>query len=80
MTNQYQTVPSLAKELGVNADKVRGWIASGELLAVNVGNRTRPRWRIAPQARDAFLAARAASPPPPPRRRQRSLPQVRQWV
>jgi len=39
------TPPKLAKRLGVSADKVRGWIKSGQLAATDVCNRPggRPR-------------------------------------
>lgn len=71
----YSTPPQVAKELGVEPPKVLGWIASGELAAFNVANRTskRPRWRISDEALSNFIAARSASPPrvaAPARRRQ----------
>ncbi|MCA9189021.1 MAG: helix-turn-helix domain-containing protein [Pirellulaceae bacterium] len=79
-TSLYYSPPEVARRYGVAADKVRQWITRGELTAVNVGDATRPRWRVSPEALADFEAARAATPPPPPRRRRRSLPQVRQWV
>ncbi len=33
---EWMTPPAVAKRLGVNAEKVRGWIHSGELRAVNL--------------------------------------------
>ena len=57
---QFLTPPEFAERLGVNADRVRGWIESGQLAAINVGDRQRPRWRLSPDAIDAFLASRAS--------------------
>jgi hypothetical protein len=62
------TPPAVAKRYGVNVHRVLGWIAKGELAAVNVGDGTRPRWRIMPDALMDFERRRAATPPPPPRR------------
>ncbi len=63
--NTMLTTPQAAKLLGVNADKIRAWIACGELPAVNVvlaHGLTRPRWRIAEADLDAFKQRRAAQP------------------
>ena len=56
------TPPQLAKQLGVDAQKVLGWIRSGELRAVNVAERAclRPRWRISAEAIEEFLRRREA--------------------
>lgn len=52
----------IAEQLGVNVSKVLAWIKSGELLAANVSNSdSRPRWRIKPEAFEAFLSARSNS-------------------
>jgi excisionase family DNA binding protein len=71
---RYLTPPAIARRLGVSRDTVLGWIASGELRALNVAPRSsrRPRWRIAPEDLAAFELARAANAPPPatPRRRR----------
>jgi hypothetical protein len=42
------TPPQLAAECGLEAQKICDWIAAGELIAVNVAQKTggRPRWRI----------------------------------
>jgi excisionase family DNA binding protein len=42
------TPPELARQLGVSADKILGWIRDGSLRAVNVATTTsgRPRWVI----------------------------------
>jgi excisionase family DNA binding protein len=69
------TPPSMAKLLGVDADKVLGWIRTGELKAFNVATRSsgRPRWRIEQEALDEFLQRRQSPAPvvPQPRRRRR---------
>jgi excisionase family DNA binding protein len=56
------TPPQLAKQLGVQAEKVLGWIRAGELRAVNVAERAsrRPRWRISAEAFEEFLRRREA--------------------
>ena len=59
------TPPQAAKLLGVNADKIRAWIATGELKATNVVLRhglAQPRWRIAEADLEAFKRLRAAQP------------------
>ena len=66
--------PEFAKRYGVNADKVRAWIKSGELRAVNVAtNRSvgRPRWRITPEAAEAFELVRSAVAVKPQRRKRK---------
>jgi excisionase family DNA binding protein len=42
------TPPELARRWGVSSDKVRAWIESGELRAINLATRPsgRPRYRI----------------------------------
>jgi hypothetical protein len=65
----------VARLLRVSADKVLGWIYSGELRAVNVAARRggRPRWRIDVADLALFEQAREAVPEPAaartPRRR-----------
>lgn len=58
------TPPQLAKQLGVQAEKVLGWIRSGELRAVNVAERAsrRPRWRISAEAMEEIFRRREAVP------------------
>jgi hypothetical protein len=73
---QYWKVPVLARFLGVDQDKILGWIHSGELLAIDVSERRggRPRWRIPAEAWQAFCVARsnqATLPPPRAARRRR---------
>jgi excisionase family DNA binding protein len=68
------TVTDTAKLLRVSEDKIRSWIRSGELSAVNTaGPRTRkPRFVILPHAIEQFASARSAaeSPKTPYRRRR----------
>jgi excisionase family DNA binding protein len=61
------TVKSIAEEMGVDIGKVGGWIATGELTAVNVAKSTatRARWRIRQSDFDAFLASRQTAKPTP---------------
>jgi excisionase family DNA binding protein len=67
------SVPGIARQLAVNPSKVRAWIASGQLVAVNVAARLggRPRWRIRAADLEAFLATRRAEPGSKPARRRR---------
>ena len=53
----------VARRLGVSAPTVIHAIRVGELPAVNVArpDANRPAYRIAPEAVDAYLAARAVS-------------------
>lgn len=69
------TPAEVARTLHVNSDKIRGWINSGELVAVNVAIKQggRARWRIRPEALDDFAERRrAVVAPVPSRRRSRS--------
>jgi excisionase family DNA binding protein len=68
------SVRDLCERYGVSEHTVLGWIASGELRAVNVGRRPagkKPRWRISQQALQAFELARTSTPPPPRARRRK---------
>lgn len=65
------TVSEIAQQLGVSNDVVRGHIASGRLVAINVGlGSQRPRWRITPEALDQFLNGRTARGDSTSRRRK----------
>jgi excisionase family DNA binding protein len=68
----YRTPPEVAKVLRVEAKKVSGWCASGQLRAVNVSNGHRPRWRIPDDALAEFLAGRTSRPMVKPSRRKRA--------
>jgi excisionase family DNA binding protein len=67
------SVRDLCERYAVSEHTVLGWIASGELRALNVGRRLgakKPRWRITQEALDAFEALRTPTPPPPKTRRK----------
>ena len=69
---KYITPPQVAKQLGVHVDNVRTWIHSGELRAADFSKTSgRPRWRIALDDLESFVASRSTSPPPKSRRQQR---------
>ncbi|MBP87005.1 MAG: DNA-binding protein [Planctomycetaceae bacterium] len=73
------TPPQVAKMLGVNCDKVLGWIRRGELRAVNVAANPngRPRYRIDADDLRAFENQRSLTPKSPTRtRRQRKKQNV----
>jgi excisionase family DNA binding protein len=67
------TVEDVARRLRVGPDKVRGWIARGELKAVNTAAQLcgKPRWVITPDALAAFERRRTGGPAPKPQRRRR---------
>jgi len=73
MPKSFMSPPELAERLGVNPEKIIGFIRDGLLVAVNVAANTRgrPRWRISEEAVDAFLLARQSKPP------QKSAPRAR---
>ncbi len=68
------TVRDVARRYRVGEDKVRGWIARGELAAINTAAVlcAKPRWVILPEALAAFEQRRRGGPPakPVPRRRR----------
>jgi excisionase family DNA binding protein len=73
----FTTVPEIAASFGVSQHSVLGWIARGELAAINVARRTgrRPSWRISREALERFEAVRAATPRPAvPRTRRTKSP------
>ena len=76
------TVKAVADRLGVGVHAVLGWIAAGELSAVNVArNRAgeRPRWRISADALQQFELGRLAPPPPVRGPRRKKLAEVTQF-
>jgi hypothetical protein len=75
--NPTLTVADVARRHRVGEDKVRFWIARGELHAINTAAVLcgRPRWVILPEALAEFEERRAGGPAPkPPRRRRRPEP------
>jgi excisionase family DNA binding protein len=58
---KYVTVAEAAELLKVNCQKIRRWIAAGELPAANIAlskSGERPRYRISEAALQRFLASR----------------------
>jgi hypothetical protein len=80
---KYINPPTAADQLGVNADRIRQWITSGQLVAVNVGDKRVPRWRIAVEEWERFLQRRSntamSESQPTPRRRRRSTGQIKEF-
>lgn len=62
LTRRKLTPPQYAEQLGVNPAKVIGWIRSGALLAIDVGNASRPRYLIDADDIDTFERSRAVTP------------------
>lgn len=82
---RFFTTSEAAEILATNEDKVRSWIHSGELCAVDVAAKPggkKPRWRIPETALSRFLIGRQRHPkakpvdksPPPRARRLKSAP------
>lgn len=70
----------VAKSYGASVDKVVGWIRSGRLTAINIGNgATKPRWRIRQSDLAEFERARLSKKPATPTRRWREDPAVTQY-
>jgi excisionase family DNA binding protein len=65
----------VAKLLRVGRAKVRRWVESGELAAVDVAGARcgRAQLRVLPDALAAFLRGRQAAQPPQPRRMQKRM-------
>jgi hypothetical protein len=67
----------VARRYRVGEDKVRGWIRSGELRAVNTAAALcgRPRWVVPVEALAEFEKGRRGGPAPKAQRRRRRRPQ-----
>lgn len=69
------TPREVARLFRVSVEKVRGWIARGELAAINTADSPvgKPRYVVTPAALERFEAGRhaATEPKPAPRRRRR---------
>lgn len=72
------TVADVARRYRVGPDKVRTWIARGELPAVNTAAVLcgRPRWVIPPDALAAFERRRSGGSPTKPKRHRRRQPEM----
>ncbi|MFZ1933583.1 MAG: DNA-binding protein [Thermoguttaceae bacterium] len=75
------TPPELAKQWGIDVQKVLYWIKAGELRAINLATRRdgRPRYAIDQADIAIFEAARAVTPPAPRIRRRRVDPSIIQF-
>ena len=74
MTEQTLTPPEVAERYRVSADKVRDWIVSGQLRAIDISTKPgigRPRWRIHATDLIAFENSRTVNPSVKPTRRRR---------
>lgn len=69
----YLTPPEIAKLLRVSSEKVIGWIRKAELTAINVGEGSRPRYRVRREDLDSFLRSREVQPPAPRTRRNHRM-------
>jgi transposase len=58
------TVPEVARRFRVGAEKVRNWIRTGQLKAINTVDSQigAKRWVIPPEALEEFEASRAFKP------------------
>ena len=73
------TTSDVARRFRVSEDKVRAWLATGELLGVNTSSSlaARPRWVVSHEALLEFEKRRSSAPPPkPPRRRKKRSNEV----
>ena len=70
---KYLTPPMIAKLMGVSEDKVRYWIKSGELEAIDISKskNQRPRFVVHRDAFEDFQRRRSPSPAPKQTKRKR---------
>jgi Helix-turn-helix domain len=70
---QGRTPNEVARLLRVSPDRIRAWIQSGQLQALNVAAHQvgKPRYIVLPHHLAAFEQARAAAQPKPPPRRKK---------
>lgn len=75
------TPNELARVLRVSPDRVRHWIQSGELKAIDTSDRRcgRPRFVILPAALEEFIRSRSVAAPPKPAARRPRLSAVRDY-
>ena len=76
---RWMTPPEIAKLLGIDVHKVASWIRSGELIACNLGDGGRPRWKVSHESLERFLDVRQSRPPAPPPIRRKRLPEVKNY-
>jgi hypothetical protein len=68
----------MARRCRVGEDKVRSWIARGELKAINTASVlcSKPRWVILPEGLAEFERRRTSGPLPKPAPRRRRVTEV----
>jgi hypothetical protein len=70
------TIAEIAERYRVSPDKVRNWIRSGELAALNTSSAAcgKPRFVVTPESLANFESGRqaATAPKPAPRRRRKT--------
>jgi hypothetical protein len=82
ITPRYLTPPKIAQTYGVDVHQVLGWIASGELRAINLAASAhgRPRYKISPSDLSIFEQRRSVQAPAPSvRRRRKAIGNVTQY-
>lgn len=80
-SNQFLTPPAVARLLKTSVEQVHGWIASGELKAVNLSRGHRPRWKIEPSELRTFLDGKSNRSGTLEAKRVRQIPQPRKdWL
>ena len=74
---KFHSVKEVAESTHTTIDVVGAWIASGELVAVNVASSKdtkKPRWRISEIALAAFIERRSTQPASTPKKRHKKRP------
>ncbi len=71
MNAEWLTLPEVRKLLRCRESKIRSWIASGRLTAINLSDGKRPRYRIRRNDLADFLTTLAVRPESRPVRRQK---------
>lgn len=72
MPSTYITPIEYAERIGIDPQKVRNWIESGLLRAVNISNgKVKPRWKISPEAITDFEESRSERTQKPTKSKQK---------
>lgn len=79
MSERSKSPRQVAAYLGIGLDKVLAWIHSGKIRAVDVGGVPgKPRFKITPEALEAFLESRKVVATVAPKKRR--TPRPAGWV